>query len=86
MFLVACTRLYNPLCPSVGRLVGRSHFTIFYDFIFLTSLLLLKYSGDLKYGPATSVAVYPALLKVCPQTQDKAYKDVKLSFYKKFIK
>ena len=23
-FLVACTRLYNPLCPSVGRLVGRS--------------------------------------------------------------
>ena len=23
-FLVACTRLYNPLCPSVGRLVGWS--------------------------------------------------------------
>ena len=22
-FSVACTRLYNPLCPSVGRLVGR---------------------------------------------------------------
>ena len=50
-FLVACTRLYNPLCPSVGRLVGRSHFTFFYDFISLTSLLLPKWSGDLKYGP-----------------------------------
>ena len=23
-FLVACTRLYNPLCPSVGPSVGRS--------------------------------------------------------------
>ena len=23
-FLVACTRLYNPLCPSVGWSVGRS--------------------------------------------------------------
>ena len=46
-FLVACTRLYNPLCP----LVGWSHFTFFYDFISLTSLLLPKWSGDLKYGP-----------------------------------
>ena len=55
LFLVACTRLYNPLCPSVGwsvgRSVGRSHFTFFYDFISLTSLLLPKWSGDLKYGP-----------------------------------
>ena len=32
-FLVACTRLYNPLCPSVGRSVCLSHFTFFYDFI-----------------------------------------------------
>ena len=24
LFLVACTRLYNPLCSSVGRLVVRS--------------------------------------------------------------
>ena len=46
-FLVACTRLYNPLCPPVGW----SHFTFFYDFIYLTSLLLPKWSGDLKYGP-----------------------------------
>ena len=25
IFLVACTRLYNPLCPSVCRSVGRWH-------------------------------------------------------------
>ena len=36
---------------SVGRSVGRSHFIIFYDFISLTSVLLPKWSGDLKYGP-----------------------------------
>ena len=40
---------------SVGRLVGRSvgwsNFTFFYDFISLTSLLLPKWSSDLKYGP-----------------------------------
>ena len=41
------TRLYNPLCPSVGW----SHFTFFNDFISLTSLLLPNWSGDLKYGP-----------------------------------
>ena len=55
-FLVACTRLYNPLCPSVGRLVGwlvgrLVTLYFFYDFISLTSLLLPKWSGDLKYGP-----------------------------------
>ena len=33
-FLVACTRLYTPLCPSVGRLVT---LYFFYDFISLTS-------------------------------------------------
>ena len=35
-FLVACTRLYTPLCPSVGwsvgRSVGRSPFYFFYSF------------------------------------------------------
>ena len=36
---------------SVGRSVGPSHFTFFYDFISLTSLLLPKWSGDLKNGP-----------------------------------
>ena len=36
---------------SIGWSVGRSHFTFFYDFISLTSLLLPKRSGDLKYGP-----------------------------------
>ena len=51
-FLVACTRLYNPLCPSVGRSVGRSvTFYFFLWFYSLTSLLLPKWSSDLKYGP-----------------------------------
>ena len=36
---------------SVGWSVGWSHFTFFYDFISLTSLLLPKWSGDLKYCP-----------------------------------
>ena len=40
---------------SVGRLVG--HTLLFYHFIFLTLLLLPKWSGDLKYGP-------------CPPTRD----------------
>ena len=47
-FLVACMWLYKPLCPSVGRLVTLN---FFYDFISLTSLLLPKWSCDLKYGP-----------------------------------
>ena len=36
-FLVACTRLYNLLCPSVGRLVGRSvgHTLLFFMISFL---------------------------------------------------
>ena len=29
-FLVACTRLYDPLCPSVGRSVTLSFFSTFY--------------------------------------------------------
>ena len=39
-FLVACTRLYNPLCPSVSRLVGRSvtlHFFLWFYFFDLTA-------------------------------------------------
>jgi len=37
---------------SVGRSVGWSvTFYFFYDFTFLTPLLLPKWSGDLKYGP-----------------------------------
>ena len=45
------SRMHATLQPalSVGRSVGRSHFTFFYDFISLTSLP--KWSGDLKYGP-----------------------------------
>ena len=47
LFLVACTRLYNPLCLLVGRSVT------LYSFMFfsVTSLLLPKWSSDLKYGP-----------------------------------
>ena len=47
-FLVACTRLYTPLSPSVGRLVT---LYFFYDFYFWTSLLPAKWPSDLKYGP-----------------------------------
>ena len=36
---------------SVGRLVSRSRFTFFYDYISLTSLHLPKWSSDLKCGP-----------------------------------
>ena len=43
----------KPLCPSVGWSVRRSHF--FYDFIFSTSLLLPKWSGDLKYSLISNV-------------------------------
>ena len=57
-YLVACTQLYTPLClsltvgQSVGWLVGRSvTFYFFYDSYFWTSLLLPKWSSDLKYGP-----------------------------------
>ena len=63
-FLVACTRLYNSLCPSVGLSVGLSLF-IFYDFIFRPRC---PYSNGLVtsnmapvHPHATSVAVYPAL-------------------------
>ena len=46
------SRVHATLQPalSVRRSVGRSHFTFFYDFISLTSLLLPKWSGDLEYG------------------------------------
>ena len=46
-FLVAYTRLYTPLCPSVGR----THLTFFYVSYSVMSLLLRKWSSDLKYGP-----------------------------------
>ena len=44
LFLVTCTRLYTPLCRSVGQLVGPSvgrlvdpYFTFFANFIFILS-------------------------------------------------
>ena len=59
-FLVASTRLYNPLCPSVGW-----SFTLyfFYDFISLTSLLLPKWS-DLKYSPCPPVSRVSGLVRI----------------------
>ena len=54
---------------SVGQLVSWSvTFYFSYEFISLASLLLPKWSSDLKYGPAhphaTGVAVYLALFLV----------------------
>ena len=37
----------------VRRSVGWSHVTFFYDFYLWTSLLLPKWSSDLKYGPCS---------------------------------
>ena len=68
LFLVACTRLYNPLCPSVGRLVGRSvgHTLLFFMILLLwppcscpNSLVTSKMAPA--HLHATSVAMYPAL-------------------------
>ena len=50
-FLVACTQLYTPLCPSVRRSVRPSHFTFSALMGFLALLLLPKCSTDLNYGP-----------------------------------
>ena len=70
-FLVACTRLCNPLCPLVGRSVGWSvTLYFFYDFYFWTSLLLPKWSSDLKYGP-------------CPPARDFGSRVSGLVFFKK---
>ena len=42
IFLVACTRLYTPLCPSVCWSVGPSHFYFFFNFISLSHLKSFK--------------------------------------------
>ena len=51
LFLVACTRLYTPLCRSVGLSVGHTTFFVFLQS--LASLFLPRFSSDLKYGPCT---------------------------------
>ena len=38
--LIACTRLYKPLCRSVGRSVGSQHFTFLLFFSQLSSALV----------------------------------------------
>ena len=69
-FLVACymTRhpalsVRPPIHPSVRLSVGHT-FTFFYDFNSLPSLLLPKWSSELKYAHphATGVAVYPCFV------------------------
>ena len=65
IFLVACTRLHPAL--SVGWLVSRSHF-ILYGFYFWTSLLLPKWSGNLKNSP-------------CPPARDFVSRVSGLVFY-----
>ena len=64
-FLVACTHLYKSLCPLVCWLVGRSHFTFFYDFISLTHCTwpngLVTSTMAPAHTHATSEAMYPAL-------------------------
>ena len=60
-----CTRLYNPLCPSVGRLVRRSHFTFFMILLLWPPCSCPNGLVTSNMAPAhphvTSVAVYPAL-------------------------
>ena len=77
LFLVACMRLYNPLCPSVGRSVGRSvgwwsvgrsHFTFFMILFFLPHCScpngLVTSNIAHAHPHATAVAVYPALFSI----------------------
>ena len=63
-FLIACTRLYNPHCPSIGRLVG--HTLFFFMILFLWPHCscpngLVTSNMAPVHPHATSVAVYPAL-------------------------
>ena len=63
-FFVACTRLNNPLCPSVGRLV--CHTLLFFMILFLgphcsCPRCLVTSNMAPAHPHATSVAVYPAL-------------------------
>ena len=66
LLLVACTRLYTPLCLSVHLSIGRSNFTFFMIFIFgpyCSSPNGLVISNMAPAHPhATWIAVYPALL------------------------
>ena len=66
-FLVACTRLYNPLCPLVGWSVG--HALRFFMILFLgphcsCPRCLVSSNMAPAHPHATSVAVYPTLFIV----------------------
>ena len=62
LFLVACYATLHPalsIRPSIGRLVT---FYFFYDFYFFTSLLLPKWSSDLKYGSCPPACDWSSLV------------------------
>ena len=66
-FLVACTRLYTPLCPSVGRLVR--HILLFLGFCGLWPHCscpndLVSSITAPAHPNATGIAVYPALFGI----------------------
>ena len=66
LFLVACTRLYTPLCPSVVWSVGWSvTLYFFYVFYSVTSLLQPKWSSDRKYGPCPSARDFGSRIRPC---------------------
>ena len=80
MFLVACTQLYNLLCPFVCRLVRQTLILIFSAFMSVYGCLLhycscpntwlVFFITALAHQHLTKVAVYPDLFKLCA-TQHK---------------
>ena len=74
--LVACTRLYNPLCRSVRRLVG--HVLLFFMILFFWPHCycvngLVTSDMAPAHLHATAVAVYPALFKIVILPDDDEY-------------
>ena len=79
-FLVACMRLYTPLCPSVGLSVGRSHFTnTYYQ---LSKIDILLYSN--RQVPCFCMTV-DGNICVSLGAKIKKWKCVKLNDYTKMI-
>ena len=64
-FLVTCTRLYNPLCPSVGLSVCQS--------------VTLCFFAAPAHPHATKVAVYPALLR-CALSEERWENKLSVTF------
>ena len=95
-FLVASTRLYNPLCPSVGRLVGHTSLFLSFFFFDLTApaqmvwwpQIIIQYTGlpissvplPSAHPHATWVAEYSACLSTFFLFAYMAYLSSFLSF------